>query len=545
MRQWREMVLAVCLMMAGLHGVARAELTLPALTAASTPASEATLIYMNRDVVVFRAALAGVTPEKRVRRAERRLADHERTGDTEVVGQVPITIGTQQGIGITLNDTLLFTLLPEDRDPEDGRPLSALADGVVVALKDALAARHAQTDPANLIKGLLFAGLALAATALAVILLMRLRHWLAVRLQRQVLHRLEANMPWLSYLAQVLERLVQIVVALVCIALGYLWVTYALAQFPLTRPFGDQLGNFLLGLLGNIGMGVVRALPDLITLAIILLITRALTQSVKALFDAVQEGRIQLPGLYSETVGASRRLVTIVIWALGITFAYPYIPGSQSDVFKGLSVLFGFMLTLGSAGVVNQLMSGMTLVYSRALRKGDLVQIGETMGVVEEIGTLSTRVVNLYNEVITIPNSVVMSNQIRNYSRQEEGQGVMVGCKVTIGYDTPWRQVEAMLLNAAKGTPGLRDTPAPCVLQRALSDFYVEYELMVTLADTKARPFVLTRLHAEVQDEFNRYGVQIMSPNFRGQPDGGAVVVPQEDWYKAPAASPSRPAIPE
>lgn len=101
------------------------------------------------------------------------------------------------------------------------------------------------------------------------------------------------------------------------------------------------------------------------------------------------------------------------------------------------------------------------------------------------------------------------------------------------------------MLNAAKSTPGLRDTPAPCVLQRALSDFYVEYELLVTLADTKARPFVLTRLHAEVQDEFNRYGVQIMSPNFEAQPDGGAVVVPQEDWHKAPAAPPSRPVIPE
>jgi small-conductance mechanosensitive channel len=251
-----------------------------------------------------------------------------------------------------------------------------------------------------------------------------------------------------------------------------------------------------------------------------------------------------LPGLHRETLGATRRIVIGAIWALGITFCYPYIPGSQSDVFKGLSVLFGFMLTLGSAGIVSQLMSGMTLVYSRALRRGDLVQIGETIGVVQEVGALSTKIKNLYKEEITIPNAVIVGNQIRNLSKLHEKEGVRIGSKITIGYDTPWRQVHAMMSNAALRTPGLKTDPAPYVLQRALSDFYVEYEVIAVLDNPFVRAAVLSQLHAEIQDEFNTYGVQIMSPNFEAQPDA-VVLVPKEDWFKAPAQPAPGKSIPE
>jgi len=185
-------------------------------------------------------------------------------------------------------------------------------------------------------------------------------------------------------------------------------------------------------------------------------------------------------------------------------------------------------------------MSGMTLVYSRALRRGDLVQIGETTGVVQEVGALSTKIKNIYNEEITIPNAVIVSNQIRNLTKLHEMDGVHIGSKITIGYDTPWRQVHAMMINAALRVPGLKAHPAPYVLQRALSDFYVEYELIAALDDPFVRAPVLSQLHAEIQDEFNTYGVQIMSPNFEAQPDT-VVLVPKEEWFKAPAQpAPSR-----
>ena len=196
--------------------------------------------------------------------------------------------------------------------------------------------------------------------------------------------------------------------------------------------------------------------------------------------------------------------------------------------------MFGFMLTLGSAGIVNQLMSGLVLVYSRALTIGDFVDIGGTVGVVSEVGVLSTKVIDSRNEEVTIPNAVLVGNPIRNYSRLSGERGSLVSTKVTIGYDTPWRQVHAMLITAAELTPGLRKTPSPFVYQRDLADHYVEYELHAYMDQPLDRVPILSALHGNIQDQFNTYGVQIMSPHFVSQPQDN-VVVPTEKWYAAPA----------
>jgi small-conductance mechanosensitive channel len=507
-------------------------------------APEAALSYMNRTVMVFRGELAGATPQQRAQRARQRIEEAEQRNLADKVTPLPVALGSQQGVGIFAGDLLLFTVLPEDVSPEEDHDTQALAQQVKLRMESAFVAWHEQQNPVLLGKALIKMLIAAVLTTLAAWLVWRLRGWVTQRMQAFIEHKLSGDLPWVGYMVQVFERIVQIVIGLLLFAFAYLLLTYALSQFPLTQPFADRLGQFLVDLLAGIGRSVVAALPNLVTLVVILLITRALVQSVHAIFDAVQENRIEFPGLHRETLGATRRIVVVAMWALGFTFCYPYIPGSQSDVFKGLSVLFGFMLTLGSAGMVSQLMSGMTLIYSRALRRGDLVQVGDMVGVVEEIGGLSTKFINLYNEEITIPNAVLVSNPIRNLSRLHESQGVWIGTKVTIGYDTPWRQVEAMLTNAASRVPELKNDPAPFVLQSSLSDFYVEYELVAAMASPFGRALLLSKLHREIQDEFNTYGVQIMSPNFEAQPDG-AVLVPKEDWFKAPARPVPGQKIPE
>jgi small-conductance mechanosensitive channel len=213
------------------------------------------------------------------------------------------------------------------------------------------------------------------------------------------------------------------------------------------------------------------------------------------------------------------------------------LPGSSSDVFKGLSVLFGLMVTLGSTGLVTQAMSGLVVIYSRSLHKGDFVDINGVQGVVTEVASLATKIVNVRNEEITIPNSVVISNPIHNYSKLAGTQGTLLTTKITIGYDAPWRQVHELLIGAAKKTAGVRAMPTPYVYQRALSDFYVEYELFVSIDNPLERVPILSVLHASIQDEFNAFGVQIMSPHFLGQPDR-AVVVEQARWYAPPARRP-------
>jgi hypothetical protein len=213
------------------------------------------------------------------------------------------------------------------------------------------------------------------------------------------------------------QRVAQLLMGFLWLSVAYLWLTYVLARFPLTEPLGDRLSDFLFGLLYTLGVGFVEAMPALTTALIILFLTKSFNDAIGNFFKAAREGRVEVPGLHPETVTATHRIVSILVWGLGIAVAYPFIPMSDSDAFKGLSVMFGFMLTLGSAGIVNQLMSGLVLVYSRALSVGDFVDIGENVGVVSEVGALSTKMINMRNEEVTIPNAVLVGSPIRNYSR--------------------------------------------------------------------------------------------------------------------------------
>jgi small-conductance mechanosensitive channel len=179
-------------------------------------------------------------------------------------------------------------------------------------------------------------------------------------------------------------------------------------------------------------------------------------------------------------------------------------------------------------------MSGLVVVYSRAFREGDYVKIGEVEGTVVRRGSLSTKIRNVRHEEVTLPNGIVIASPTVNYTRLAGGSGALVSATVTIGYDAPWRQVHALLELAASRTPGLRKAPPPTVVQRALSDFYVEYQLVAQAERSDDRPLALSRLHAAIQDAFNEHGVQIMSPHFLGQP-GAPVVVPRERWHAPPA----------
>jgi small-conductance mechanosensitive channel len=209
-------------------------------------------------------------------------------------------------------------------------------------------------------------------------------------------------------------------------------------------------------------------------------------------------------------------------------------PGSDTDAFKGVSVFLGLMLTLGSSGLINQIVSGFTVTYSRAVRLGDFVRIGDVEGTVIHLGVLSTKVKTLQLEEVTIPNAVVAAQTATDYSRFADTEGVFTSTSVTIGYDAPWRQVQSLLLLAAERTTGLRREPRPRVYQTALEDFYVRYTLWVSLERQESRLVTLNTLHANIQDLFNEYGVQIMSPNYFADPAAPKVVA-KNDWYASPA----------
>ena len=157
---------------------------------------------------------------------------------------------------------------------------------------------------------------------------------------------------------------------------------------------------------------------------------------------------------------------------------------------------------------------------------------------VKEMSALSTKIINMRNEEVTIPNAVLVGSAIKNYTGAFGERGALISTTVTIGYDTPWRQVHAMLINAAEHTAGLRTQPKPFVMQKALQDYYVEYELYAYVDRPLERIQILSELHSHIQDHFNTYGVQIMSPHFVMQPQSN-VVVNKADWFAAPADPPA------
>jgi small-conductance mechanosensitive channel len=340
-----------------------------------------------------------------------------------------------------------------------------------------------------------------------------------------------------EYVIDLLLRLMLLVRWVLIVVLGYAWVTYALEHFPLTQPLGHELIRFVGTLAEWFVSGLLDALPGIATIAVILFVTRAIVEAIGRFFAGVQSGQRKVGFLHRETVSATRRIVIFLVWGFAVAVAYPFIPGSGSEAFRGLSVLLGLMVSLGSTGLVNQLMSGLVVIYSRALRKGDFVTLEGVEGVVSEVGALATKVVTMRNEEITIPNSTLIANPIRNYSKLAGTTGTMLTTKVTIGYDAPWRQVHAMLELAAARTAGLRADPKPFVYQRALSDYYAEYELFAYTDRPVERIATLSTLHGNIQDVFNEHGVQIMSPHFVLQPRE-AVVVPPSDWFPAPAKRP-------
>jgi small-conductance mechanosensitive channel len=510
--------------------------------AAATKPTEAKLAIANRDITVFRATLLGYDPATRAERSRERIGALDNADLDKPVRALDATVGELTGVSIYVGDKHMFSLVAEDLDPEDKTTLALAAEDARTRLADALAARRDMSRWPVLLNGLLHATVATALFGVLVWTLRRvgrvLRAWLTRR-QDALAAATSAGAPaWLEYLFGLLIQMLRLFRLALLLVLGYAWLTYAFENFPLTQPLGHELVRFI-GMLGSGLVGsIVGAGPDIVTITVILYMARAVVEVIGRFFASVQSGRTSVHFLHPETVPATRRIVTFLVWVFAVAVAYPFIPGSSSEAFKGLSVLIGVMVSLGSTGLINQMMGGLVLVYSRALRRGDFVVVDDVEGVVTEVGALATKVVTMRNEEVTIPNSVLTATRIRNYSKLAGTHGTMLSTKVTIGYDAPWRQVHAMLALAAERTSGLRREPAPIVYQRALSDFYVEYELLANTDRPGERVPILSVLHQNIQDVFNEHGVQILSPHFVLQPTGGAVVVPPDRWYAAPARKP-------
>jgi small-conductance mechanosensitive channel len=333
-----------------------------------------------------------------------------------------------------------------------------------------------------------------------------------------------------------LLRLLRVVIYLVLV---YFYLNTVLGLFPWTRPAAKVLLQLILNPLLSVWTGFVGALPNLIFLVVLWFLVRYALKMIKAFFRGVGIGRIKLASFEAEWADPTYKIVRIAVIAFAIVLAYPYIPGSDSAAFKGVSVFLGVLLSLGSSSFIANLIAGLSMTYRGAFREGDLIRIGETTGTVEDVKLMVTRLRTPKNEKVILPNSNILSTDVINYTQAAKSEGLIVHSTVGIGYDTPWRQVEAMLLEAVSRTEGLQSDPSPFVLQEALGDFAVQYQVNAYWSGGRSLPRIRSDLHAHIQDVFNENGVQIMSPAYEADPEQPKVV-PPERWFEAPAQKPEQ-----
>ena len=337
----------------------------------------------------------------------------------------------------------------------------------------------------------------------------------------------------------VAQHAVRIVAVLVALVAGYVYLNYVLVLFPWTRALGRSLTSVLLQPLKTLATGFLGFIPDLVFLIILGLITRWALRLVRLFFVRVAAGETEVRGFEADWAKPTERIVRFALIAMALVIAYPYIPGSGSEAFKGIGVVVGLMFSLGSASVIGNLVAGLGIAFRRAFRVGDRVRIGDTIGEVTQVELLTTYLRSPKNEQIVIPNSLILNNEVVNYSALvRSGAGLIVHTTVGIGYETPWRQVEAMLTQAARRTPGIRAEPEPFVLQRSLGDFAVNYEINAYTDEPRALLATYTNLHRNILDVFNEYGVQIMTPAYEGDPEQPKLV-PRDQWFTSPAVSPA------
>jgi len=335
-----------------------------------------------------------------------------------------------------------------------------------------------------------------------------------------------------------LSSLVKLIKWVIVIVVVYLALPVMFGLFPFTKDISNQLINYVLSPLKKIGLGIWNYVPNFITILVLVVIFRYVLRFFGYLKTEIEKGVLTIPGFYADWANPTYQIVRVLTLAFMLIVIFPYMPGSDSPIFKGVSVFMGVLFTFGSAGALSNIVAGLVLTYMRAFKIGDRVQIGDVTGDIFEKTILVTRLRTIQNEIVSIPNSTVMSSHTKNFSSEALEKGLIVHTTVTIGYDAPWRQVHQLLIDAALDTPMIEKEPAPYVLQTSLDDYYVSYRINAHTKEANKQARIYSALHANIQDHFNKAGVEIMSPHYKALRDGNATSIPNDYLdkdYVAPA----------
>ncbi len=508
----------VLLLSAGAAGAERRD------AGASEEGAPGTVTYDGDPIITFTERVFGYPPQRRAADITERLQKHVgsplfRFQDVRVEDHDSITT-------LFWKDELLFSVTDADAAAAHVTR-DELAESALSALKQAVRRSEAERAPKTLLLDVAYA----VATTLVLVLALLALNW-AFRRARGRLERWFQLTGRKLHSYSTVHRLGALAMALLSVlrVVGILLLLYAYIPavfrlFPWTRGWGATLLNWALNPVQAFFQALVGYLPNVFVIVVAVVAARVLLSLLRAAFDELGAGRIQLRGFYAEWARPTFQLVRALVVVVTAVIIFPYLPGAHSPAFQGVSIFLGALLTFGSGSTVSNLFAGLILTYTRAFEVGDRVRVGESYGDVIERSLLVTRVRTIKNEEVAIPNGVVMGAHIINYTAASRGRGLILHTRVTIGYDAPWRKVHELLLAAAKATPRIVREPAPFVWQTSLDDFFVTYELNAATDHPEVLDDTYAELHKAIRDAFDAGGVEILSPHYASLRDGSRSTV--------------------
>lgn len=491
------------------------------------------IVLDGQTIWTVKDGIAGFSVQERANAISRRLESIAQNPD---IALESLRVKTDSDMNVKYiasgNDTIL-TVTPKDATVAR-LPSPVLAEQIRQSMVLAVAQYRRSRQPEFLLRGIvytLFASIALFICIFAIVRLFAKRifpviNWLRSRIPSLRIGSIELlSADHISNICLLILRWVRLGMLLVIV---YVYLQFVLGLFPWTRPFSNSILKYSLQTL-NFGLqGVATYLPNLLTIALIAVVTYYILKLIRPFFQSLETGVIVIPGFYADWAKPTYNLILFLILALAIILAFPYVPGFNSPAFQGVTVFLGILFSLGSTSAVANIVGGVILIYTRAFQIGDRVQIGDTIGVVLEKTLLVTRLRTITNQVLTLPNSVLMNSNVINFSiaARELNQPLILQTTITLGYDLPWRDVHATMISAAAATEHVLTNPAPFVLQTSLDDFYVSYQLNAYIDQPHLAVFIASELHQNIQDKCNEAGLEILSPHYRALRDGNLTTIP-------------------
>lgn len=480
--------------------------------------------------------------QERAEKIENRIIKFAESSDRKTV-DVEI-LDNEFGRGIEIDGRMVTITTKADAEQEqiDIDVLAGLqAEAIVSAI---LSYRESRTSVARVTSALAAIGWSVAFLAIS-FLFFRFRLRLGAFVAREIEQRFEnveeATQSFVrgKAIGSIVSYALNIVLWVWYLILLYYYLSFVLLAFAETRPFAELLLTYVSQPLILIGTGFVEYVPNLITLVIIAAVTRFGLRGVRLFFENVETGVFKLGEFEKHWIAPTHYLVRILVILIAVIFAYPYLPGSDSRAFQGLTILAGIMLSLGSNTVISNMMAGLFVIYRRSTNIGDRIRVGDKIGDVVEIKLMETLIKSIKNEMISIPNAQLLNSEVVNYSRKIDGRGLLVHTTVGIGYEEQPKKIKAMLIEAAHRTSGLKKSPEPFVLWTRLADYAIDYEINAYTSRGASLPKITSDLHENIVEVFNENGTQIMTPSYMADPD--IPKIPGAPWDGKLAGSDGEP----